>query len=119
MMHFYLAPVYQHTARVPEAMKEFQSATRLEPSNFPANLLLGRLLVMQQRATDALPYLRKAIKLRPDSIDAHGFLGDAYTELGQRVNAQRELAEAERLTSQGGSRLGTPTEDPGGVAKPW
>jgi tetratricopeptide (TPR) repeat protein len=114
MMHFYLALVYQRTSRDPEAAKEFQSALRLDPNNFPANLLLGRLFVNQQRAADALPYLRKAVKLRPDSIDAHGFLSDAYRGLGQETNARRELSAAERIRSQGGSRLGTPTGDPSG-----
>lgn len=117
MMHFYLALVYQRTSRMPEAMKEFQSAVRLDPNNFPANLLLGRLFVMQQRATDALPYLRRATRLHPDSIDAHKFLADVYAEMGQQGNARRERAEAERLMSEGGSRLGTPTEETGGVKK--
>ena len=89
-----------------------------DPDNFPANLLLGRLFVMQQKAKEALPYLRKATRLRPDSIDAHHFLADVYAQMGQQVSARRELAEAERLTSAGGSRLGTPAEDSGGVSKP-
>jgi arylsulfatase A-like enzyme/Tfp pilus assembly protein PilF len=117
MMHFYLALVYQRTSRMDEATKEFQSALRVDPNNFPANLLLGRLYVMQQRAAEALPYLRKAAKLRPDSIDVHGFLADVYAALGQQENSRRELTEADRLRSQGGSRLGTPTDDPGGVVK--
>lgn len=117
MMHFYLALVYQRNSRMDEAKKEFQSAVRLDANNFPANLLLGRLFLIQQRATDALPFLRKAAKLHPDSIDAHRFLADAYAELGQEENSHRELTEAERLRSQGGSRLGTPTDDPGGVPK--
>lgn len=117
MMHFYLALVYQRTSRMDDAAKEFQSALRLDPNNFPANLLLGRLFVIQRRASDALPYLRKAAKLRPDSIDAHHFLADVYSALGQQENFRRELAEAERLRSQGAPRLGTPTDDPGGVAK--
>jgi arylsulfatase A-like enzyme/Tfp pilus assembly protein PilF len=117
MMHFYLALVYQRTSRMDDAAKEFQSALRLDPNNFPANLLLGRLLVIQRRASDALPYLRKATKLRPDSIDAHHFLADVYSALGQQQDFQRELTEAERLRSQGAPRLGTPTDDPGGVAK--
>jgi arylsulfatase A-like enzyme/Tfp pilus assembly protein PilF len=117
MMHFYLALVYEKNSRASEAMKEFQSALRLDPNNFPANLLLGRMLVMQQKATDALPYLRKAAKLRPDAIDAHRFLADVYAQLGQQANARRELVEAERIKSQGGSRLGTPTEDSTRIGK--
>jgi predicted Zn-dependent protease len=111
MMHFYLALVYQRTSRISEAAKEFQSAVRLDPDNFAANLLLGRMLLMQQKAPDALPYLRKANRLRADSIDVHRFLSDVYTQLGQSTNARRELAEAERLQLQGATRLGTPTED--------
>ncbi len=110
MMHFYLALVYQKTSRIDDATKEFQNALRVDSNNFPANLLLGRLFVMNRRALDALPYLRKAAKLRTDSIDAHRFLSDAYAQLGQQENSRRELAEADRLQSQGGSRLGTPAE---------
>ena len=113
MMHFYLAFVYQRTSRPDDAKKEFQEALRLDPNNFPANLLLGRLLIGQQRAVEAVPYLRKAAKLHPDSIDAHGLLSDALRGLGQEANARRELSEAERIRSKGGSRLGTPTADPG------
>jgi len=110
MMHFYLALVNQRTSRIPEATTEFQTALQIDPDNFPANLLLGRLFIVQQRATDALPYLTRAARLRPDSIDVHRFLSDVYRDLGQQANAQRELAEAERIQSQGGSRLGTPKE---------
>jgi arylsulfatase A-like enzyme/Tfp pilus assembly protein PilF len=117
MMHFYLALVYQRTSRMDEATMEFQSALRTDPNNFPANLLLGRMFIMKRKATAALPYLRKAAKLRPDSIDVHRFLADAYSELGQQEDFRHELEEAERLKSQGASRLGTPTEDPGGVVK--
>jgi arylsulfatase A-like enzyme/Tfp pilus assembly protein PilF len=117
MMHFYLALVYERTSRSTEALAEFHSALHVDPNHFPANLLLGRMFVMQQKATDALPYLLKAIKLRPDAIDPHRFLADAYTQLGQEANASRELEEAERIRSQGGSRLGTPLDDSGGDVK--
>ena len=110
MMHFYLALVYERTSRSTEAMAEFQSALRLDPNNFPASLLLGRMLVVQQKAADALPYLQKAAKLHPDAIDPHRILADAYTQLGQPNKANGELAEAERIRARGGSRLGTSTE---------
>jgi arylsulfatase A-like enzyme/Tfp pilus assembly protein PilF len=118
MMHFYLALVYERTSRSTEALAEFQSALHLDPNHFSANFLLGRMFVMQQKANDALPYLLKAIELRPEAIDPHRFLADAYTQLGQEANASRELAEAERIRSQGGSRLGIPLDDSGGGLKP-
>ena len=110
-MHFYLALVYQQSSRNDEALAEFKDALRWDPKNFPANLLLGRMYIKQQKATDALPLLRKAATLRPDAIDPHRLLADAYTQLGREEDASRELSEAERIQTNGGSRLGTPPED--------
>jgi arylsulfatase A-like enzyme/Tfp pilus assembly protein PilF len=111
MMHFYLALVYQQTLRNDEALAEFKNALRWDPKNFPANLLLGRMYIKQQKAADALPLLHKAAALRPDAIDPHRLLADAYTQLGREESARRELSEAEHVQTQGGSRLGTPPED--------
>jgi len=110
MMHFYLALVYQRTSRSTDAETEFQNAVRLDPNNFPANLLLGRMFVMQQKAEDGLPYLKKAAKLHLDAIDPHRIMADAYTQLGRQADASQELMEAERIQAEGGSRLGTSTE---------
>lgn len=111
MMHFYLALVYQRTSRNDEALAEFKDALRWDPKNFPANLLLGRMYIKQQKAADALPLLQKAATLRPDAIDPHRLLADAYTQLGREESASRELSEAERIQANGGSRLGTSPED--------
>src|SRR3989442_15186848 len=111
IMHFYLALVYEQTSRNDEALAEFKDALRLDPKNFPANLLLGRMYIKQQKAADALPLLQKAATLRPDATDPHRLLADAYTQLGRDENASRELSEAERIQAQGGSRLGTQAED--------
>ena len=111
MMHFYLALVYQRTSRNDEALAEFKEALHWDPKNFPANLLLGRMYVNQQKAEEALPLLKKAAALHPDAIDPHRLLADAYTQLGREENARRELSEAARIQANGGSRLGTQTED--------
>ncbi len=107
MMHFYLALVYQRTSRSAEAESEFKNSLRVDPNNFPANLLLGRMYLLQQKSSESLPYLRKAAMLHPDAIDPHSILAQAYVQLGRDADANRELAEAERIRSNGGSRLGT------------
>ena len=111
MMHFYLALVYEKTSRNDQALAEFQNAVGRDPENFPANLLLGRMFVQQEKPAEALPYLQKAATLRPDAIDPHRFMADAYAHLGKQANANQELSEAERIQTQGGSRLGTPVGD--------
>jgi tetratricopeptide (TPR) repeat protein len=114
MMHFYLGLVYQQTSRNDEALAEFKDALRWDPKNFPANLLLGRMYIKQQKAADALPLLQKAAKLHPDATDPHRLLADAYTQLGRPEDANRELLEAQGIQASGGSRLGTQVEDPEG-----
>lgn len=82
----------------------------MDPNNVSATLLLGRMYVLQQKAADGIPLLQKAT-LRPDAIDPHRLLADAYAQLGQDDKAGAERSEAEHVQSQGGSRLGTPAED--------
>jgi arylsulfatase A-like enzyme/Tfp pilus assembly protein PilF len=111
MMHFYLALVYQKTSRNDEALAEFKDALRWDPKNFPANLLLGRMYIKQQKAAKAVPLLQKAAALRPDAIDPHRLLADAYGQLGREQSARRELSQAEHIQANGGSILGTPSAD--------
>jgi arylsulfatase A-like enzyme/tetratricopeptide (TPR) repeat protein len=111
IMHFYLALVYQQTSRNEEALAEFKDALHWDPKNFPANLLLGRMYLKQQKAADAVPLLQKAAMLHPDAIDPHRLLADAYAQLGRQKDASREISEAERIQAQGGSRLGTQPEE--------
>jgi arylsulfatase A-like enzyme/Tfp pilus assembly protein PilF len=99
-MHFYLGMAYDEIGRASDAAKNFQAALQINPNHYRANLLLGRLLGMQNNPTAALPYLQKAVKLQPQSPDAHKFLANVYLELGQHKNAAREQAEAERLNGR-------------------
>ncbi len=96
-MHFYLGMAYDEIGRASDATKNFQVALQINPKHFRANLLLGRLLGMQNNPTAALPYLQKAVKLQPHSPDAHKFLANVYIELGQEDSARREMAVADRL----------------------
>ena len=100
-MRFYLGMAYDEIGRAAEAEKNFHAALRINPNHYRANLLIGRLLGMQNDPLTALPYLQKAVKLQPQSPDAHKFLANVYTELGQEENARRERAEADRLNSPG------------------
>jgi len=98
-MYFDLATAYEHLGRIPDARKSYQTALQLNPNHYRANLMFGRLLGMHDDASAALPYLRKAVQLQPQSPDAHKFLANVYTELGQEENASRERAEAQRLSA--------------------
>ena len=100
-LHFYLAAVHARLKQVPEATKEFEATLRLDPKHFDANLLYGRMMFLERNIAAALPKLQKAAQLEPESRQAHLFLADAYSELGQERNAARERAAAERAKDPG------------------
>jgi cytochrome c-type biogenesis protein CcmH/NrfG len=56
---------------------ELRAAIELEPRHFCANLLLGRILTLQNRAEQAVPYLRTAVDVDPHSTEARTFLAEA------------------------------------------
>ncbi len=99
--HFSLASVYARIARVPDAMQELNTALKLNPDHYRANLLRGRILSLQGDASAALANLQKAVQIEPNSREAHLFLGDAYAQLGQEENARQQRAEAQRLAPTG------------------
>src|SRR5439155_10778127 len=72
-----LGSVYARIDRVPDAVTELKAALALEPRHFRANLLLGRILTLRGDKASAIPYLRIATEVQPDSAEARQFLADA------------------------------------------
>lgn len=101
-LHFSLAAAYARVNRGSDALKELEAAVALNPDDYRANLVLGRMLSLQGKPVEGLAKLKKAVKLQPKLPDVHLFLADAYERLGQKANAARERAEAERLKASGG-----------------
>ena len=91
---FSLASVYARTNRVPEAIEHLDLCLSLDPAHYRANLLRGRILSLQHKAAEALPNLKKAAEVQPDSREAHLFLADAYEQLGESSKATEERAHA-------------------------
>jgi choline-sulfatase len=99
-LHLDLATIYLHLKQVPEATKEYEKTLELDPNHFQANLMYGRLLLLDGHPEAALPRLGQAVKLDPESAEAHGFLAVAYQRLGQTENAERERAKAAQLRAE-------------------
>jgi predicted Zn-dependent protease len=59
--------------------------------------LLGRVLSLQNRSEEALPYLKEAVKAEPANFEAHAFLAEAYEQLGDVQDATAERNRAESL----------------------
>ena len=99
-LHFYLGAVHLRLKHIPEATAEFENSLKIDPDHFLTNLKYGELLFREGQAEAALPKLTRAAKADPESAEAHAFLADAYQQLGQAQNANRERAKAVQLKSQ-------------------
>jgi arylsulfatase A-like enzyme/Flp pilus assembly protein TadD len=92
-----LASIYARTGRPQDAAKNLLIVLQGEPDHYRANLLLGRMLFLNDTFAEALPYLEKAAAVQADSGEAHSFLADEYEKLGRASDAARERAEAQRF----------------------
>jgi arylsulfatase A-like enzyme/Tfp pilus assembly protein PilF len=99
--HLSLATAYARTGRLADAIPEYTKVIELRPNHYSAHLLLGRALALSGNPTAAVPNLVKAAELQPKSPEPHAFLADAYVELGQQADADRERAEAQRMRAGG------------------
>jgi tetratricopeptide (TPR) repeat protein len=98
-LHLNLGMALAKNSRIVDAGSELQTAAKLNPLSFRANLEAGRILGMQGDPA-ALPYLQQAAVLDPNSQDAHHFLANVYRRMGKEEDADREQDQADRLKEE-------------------
>jgi tetratricopeptide (TPR) repeat protein len=74
-----------------------RDAVAHEPENFEANRKLGKFLIDNGKAAEAVPYLERASRLNPADPEAHRLLGDVEEKLGNPLEAVREYQRAAEL----------------------
>jgi tetratricopeptide (TPR) repeat protein len=79
------------------AESSLRDAVAREPENSKANWQLGKLLVDNGNAAEAVPYLERASKLNPAEPGLHHLLGDVEEKLGNPLAAVREYQRAAEL----------------------
>ena len=82
---------------IESALKHYKRALELQPFDAEACLGIGRTLVQMHRPAEAEPYLKRSIELEPFTAAAHYRLALVYRAAGHTAEAQKELAEFERL----------------------
>ena len=63
-------------------MLEFQQELRLNPAYAEASAAAGTILVSQHQSERAIPYLERALQLKPGLLLAHQELGRLFTSAG-------------------------------------
>ncbi len=80
------------------AEKDLRRAIALSPNNFNANNDLGRLLIKQQRFSEALPIFERAAIIDPTKPDVHYQLFLIYSRLKLKAEADQELTIFKQLS---------------------
>lgn len=73
---------------------------KYSPENFRVNANVGQALMARERYLEALPYLKKAIELRPQTVEAHYNLACCLAGMGDLTGAREELIVAKKLKSK-------------------
>lgn len=92
MSHLWFQVVTPSRLELQQAMLEH----RLEkyPNDVPALLHLGTVELARMNAGAALPKLQAAVRLDPQSAEAHNFLGSAFSSLGRTLDAIAQFQAA-------------------------
>ena len=75
-----------------DAIKAFERAATLDPTNAIAHLELGRLLTHQDELTRARAELETALELEPDFYEADYLLGRLLFQIGEEEQSRKYLA---------------------------
>jgi len=87
-----------------EAIRQIETALRLDPESWEANKEAARLIFRQGRIGEAIPYFEKAASLMDSDYNSTGLLVTCYHGLkdseGVRRSAEKTFARAEKAVAQ-------------------
>jgi tetratricopeptide (TPR) repeat protein len=98
---YYLAFLHDAEGQLDAARERARLALRLQPLSADAGALLGKVLLKQGQAAEAVKPLEIAVAQNPNDSNLHFQLARAYQQSGRRQDAAREFAEAQRLKDHG------------------
>jgi tetratricopeptide (TPR) repeat protein len=84
-----------------QAKSYWEKAITFYPQHLLAQISLSDVLLRENKPMDALPHLKKALEIDPNSWRAHAFLADADFRLG---SSEETVREAERALALGKER---------------
>lgn len=92
-----LAEIALRAGDLQGALALYSRASALQPNDPEASMGMGKVLGQLHRPADALPYLQRAAELEPFTAVTHYRLSLVYRASGRTTDAQKELAEFQRL----------------------
>jgi predicted Zn-dependent protease len=99
--YYYQAAARQKLGQItPETEALVRRSLELNPQFAAAHVLLGRLLLATDRTESAVTALIEGVRLRPEYVTAHLYLGIAYARLGRDDEAGRESERVAALNKE-------------------
>jgi len=92
--HFAAAQQAQRSKDYATAEREYQAVLALAPNFAEVHMNLGLLYQLQDRPSEAMVELERALKLKPGLVGANFFLGVDYCKLGEGAKAISHLKAA-------------------------
>jgi tetratricopeptide (TPR) repeat protein len=92
---FYMAREYD------QAEAALREEARKDPQAADVQFMLGDSILNQQRAADAIPFLRRAVELDPKYLPAHAALARGYGQTGEPEKAIPHLEQALPVDADG------------------
>ena len=96
-----LTIIYLKHEEIDAALEYGERAVKASPGDFSTHIALGRVWLAKENPARAAAELEQAVKLAPASPEARFGLASAYSRLGRKEDAARELAEFKRLENLG------------------
>ncbi|MGI8785702.1 MAG: tetratricopeptide repeat protein [Acidobacteriota bacterium] len=97
---YYLAYLNETTGDVTAALARLRAALEIEPDSSEGNALLGKMLLKEGKASEAVVPLERAVTKDPNGSEKRYQLARAYQQLGRREDAARQFAEIQRIKKQ-------------------
>ena len=88
---------FQGAGQVPEAIRHYEQALRLDPDFADAHINLGIALMQTGRIQEAIGHYEQALRIKPDSSKGHNELGIALARLGGLPEAISHWEQALRI----------------------
>ena len=80
-----------------EALPLLRRLLSVKPDYAAGRYLMGKILLAQGAAGDAIEQLQAAVRLSPDDADAHYQLGLAFQKTGRTDQAEEQFARFKQL----------------------
>jgi predicted Zn-dependent protease len=99
-VHHNLGVTLQEGRRSTDALAEFRTAIRLDPSYGPSHLMAGTALLALKRPREALGPLQKARQLMPADVAVAARLAEAYEQVGDMPRLTDEMRRMRTLAAE-------------------